>query len=371
MPKTEEYCEIVAGGQKYRYWDDVEVTRNFKEVVSEIRLSVAEISPQGARSWSSLRLKPGDPVSAYLAGTLVATGKVAVRQVAYDKNTHAVRFIVQSKVADLVNGTVEAKPGQYRKSNLKQIAGAVLGPYGIALAISGAPAGADKIFERVSVQVGESPFELIERLCRMRNLHLVDDAQGNLIASRGGDAVGGDLQEGRNILSAQMVWREDQAVDQIKALGDEHGRDQKWGDEVRGNSATAKNPEYSGHRPLHILAEQPGDKQDMQMRADHEVDGNVGGMLTADITVRGWLRDDGSLWIEHVGKNVDVFSPMLFPMDKLTLAIQGVTHKQNDKQGTTTTISLVLPRALGSANKIETGGGPTGADPAKPDEADT
>ena len=365
MPKIEEYCEIIAAGQKYRNWETVEVSRDFSEVVSNITLSVAEISPQGGKDWSSVRLKPGDPMTAYLAGKLVATGHVIVRQAAYNKDNHSVRFIAQSLVADLIDTTVEAKPGQYRKSNLKQIAGSVLKPFGIDFSISGSPDGADKIFDRVSVQPGESPFQLIERLCRMRNLHLIDDAQGNLTASRRDSVeIVGDLQEGRNILSAELVWNEKYEFNRIKTLIDEHGTDQKWADEVCGISATATNPNLRRYKPLHILAEQPGDAQDAVMRTDNEVSVNTAQAFSCSVTVRGWLRDDGSLWIEHVGKNVNVYSPMLFPMDKLTLAIQGVTHKQNDKQGTTTTINLTTSALLNTGNPIQT-------TPAKPDQTDT
>jgi prophage tail gpP-like protein len=371
MPKASEVAEISAAGTRYRTWKEVEVNRDYRQVVSEVRLTASEIS-KGASSWGNLRLKPGDPVEASLAGRKVAKGKVSVRQVGYDKDNHAVRFVVQSKVADLINGTVEAKPGEYKKQTIQQIGNAVLAPLGVGFRISGALAGADKIFPRVNVQIGESPFDLIERLCRMRNLHLIDDAEGNLLATRGNGGVVADLREGRNIKSAEMVWREDQAVGQITALGDHPGTDQSWGDDARGHSATATNSSYSGgHRALHLVAEHPGDTKDMQMRADHEVDANIGGMLTADITVYGWLRPDGTLWIEHVGEYVNVYSPMLFPQDRMKLGIQGVTHRQNDKVGTETTLHLVLPRALGSADKIESNGGPSSPDAATPDETNT
>jgi|GEM_PF-2544693 len=372
MPKIEEYCEIVAVGQKYRYWDDVEVSRGFGDPISQVRLSVAEISPQGGKGWSSLRLKPGDPVVASLAGRKVVTGFVSVRQVAYNKDNHAVRFIIQSKGGDAVTGTVEAKPGQYRKSNLKQIASSVLAPLGITFKIIGAPEDADKIFDRVSVHVGEGIFELIERLSRFRNLHLTDDSDGNMVASRRDNAeIVGDLQEGRNILSAEMVWNNSAAAYQIKTLGDEHGSDQKYGDEVRGNSATATNPDYKGKKTIVILAEQPGDTKDMQHRSNFEVAKIRAEMFSCQIVVRGWLRDDGSLWIEHVGKNVNVYSPMLIPQDKMTLAIQDVTHKQSDKQGTTTVLNLTLPGMLKAADQVHPDGAPSVPGPATPNGAET
>lgn len=364
MPKPSEVAEIVAGGQRYGSWQEVEVFRDYREVVSEIRLTVAEIGDL-KHGWKSVRLKPGDPCEAYLAGRLVATGRVAVRQVAYDANTHAVRFIVQSKVADLVNGTVEAKPGQFKKYTLQQIASAVLGKYGVAFKfVGGMPSGAEKVFERVSMHVGESPFELVERLGRMRNVHLVDDAQGNLTARRGAGPVVADLQEDGNIFSAQLVWREDQAISEISATGAIHGNDHRWGDDARANAAKATNPLFGRYRPLVLVAEQPGDQRDMQMRADHEVGINVGAMVTCNVTVQGWLRGS-RLWIEDIGNSVSVYSPMLFPQDSVTMAIQAVAHAQGSR-GTTTTLTLVMPWALGTPNAIQANGGPTSASPAIP-----
>ena len=60
---------------------------------------------------------------------------------------------------------------------------------------------------------------------------------------------------------------------------------------------------------------------------------------------------------------------MLFPQDQMILAIQGVTHKQNDKSGTETTLDLVLPLALGGLDHPEANG-PSGANPATPDGPD-
>lgn len=367
MPKIEEYAEVWAGGAKYRFWEGVSVNRAYRDVTSQLTLRSAEPSTIPAK-WTTIKLKPGDPAQCYLAGEKVIDGFVTARQVGYDAKSHGCQFVVLSKVIEAVNSTVEANPGEYKNYTLEQIAKAELGKLGIGFRIIGSPAGADKKFDRVNVQVGETVFELVDRLCRMRNVHMVDDADGNVVASRGDQGVVADLEEGRNILRASLIWRDDEVFYKLTANGDEPGSDRKWGDDVRANSATATNP-HAQHqnRKLHILAEQPGDRQDMAMRANHEVDLNIGGTFTAEVAVQGWRRDGGSLWINDIGKTVNVYSPMLFPGDRMTLGIQGVTHLQDGEQGSITSLSLVLPRAIGGLNPIATGG-PTAAEPAKPDE---
>jgi prophage tail gpP-like protein len=368
MPKPDEICVVNAGGTLYRSWKEVEVERVYPKPVSECRLVVAEIG-DFKQGWKSLRLKPGDPASITLAGQLAVTGAVAVRQVGYDADNHAVRFVIQSKAADIANGTVDVPPGQFKNYNLSQLANAALAKYSVTFSLRGAVDGADKPFPRVSVNIGESPLQFIARLCSMRNVHIVDDANGNIVGTRGQDGVIAELQEGRNILSAEMIWRHDFAVDRIKTTGDTPGNDNTWGDDARANAAQATNPHFNRSRPLEIVAPHPGDKKDMQMLANHEVDLNVATMFSANVTLRGWSRDNGSLWLNSVGELVSVYSPMLFPQETATLGIQGVTQRQG-QGGTTTTLSLVLPRALGGRDKLQTDG-PSAAEPAQPQEEKT
>ena len=356
MPKHTEIATILAGGERYETWQAVSISRDLREITTQMNLTVAEIGDL-KHGWKSLRLKPGDPCTAYLAGQLAASGYVIVRQVAYDANAHGVQFIVQSKVADLLKSTANPSPGQFRNYTLSQIAGAVLKPFGINFSSRGMAEGADKPFPRVSVHFGETVFELLERLCRMRNLSMIDDENGNIVAMRGPlPEIVADLQEGRNILSAQMVWRDDVAFSGCKVCTQQPGNDHVWGDAARASAAVAVNPHYSRYAPLHLVAEEPGDSRDAQMRADHERDANVASMLNVNVTLHGWLRDGTTLWLNEVGKSVSLFSPMLFPQERITLGIQAVACSQSDRDGTTTTLTLTLPRLLQSGNQIAANG---------------
>ena len=73
--------------------------------------------------------------------------------------------------------------------------------------------------------------------------------------------------------------------------------------------------------------------------------------MDGTITVPGWLMDDGSLWIRHVGEQVTIFSPMLFPHRSATLFIKGVTHRQSDGEGTVT--DVMVSNLKGQADFIQ------------------
>jgi prophage tail gpP-like protein len=372
MPKPQEICTVQAAGTEYKFWKEVEVVRDLNEEVSQASLVVAEIGDL-RKGWKSLRLPPGVPAKIMMAGQLAATGAVAVRQVSYDGQNHNVKFIVQSKTADLVKSSLDLPPGQFKNQTLQQLASAAVKKFGISFSLRGAISGADKVFERVSVHQGESPFQFVLRLAQMRNVHIMDDMLGNIVGIRGGGSVVAELQEGRNILSAELIWSNNSAVSEIIVDTDQHGNDEHNMDKARAQSAKAKNKNYTGNvpTPLRVIAPQPGDVKDAQMYANHAADMNAATMFQANVTVPGWLRGNGKLWLNEVGNLIDLYSPMLLPTDRATLGIQTVTCRQNDATGTTSTLTLVLKDRLGGRDPIDTSKGDSSKDdgPSSPEDS--
>jgi hypothetical protein len=202
----------------------------------------------------------------------------------------------------------------------------------------------------------------------MRNIHIMDNELGNIIGIRGGGQVVAELQEGRNILSAELIWTNNSAVSNIISDTDQHGNDEHNMDKARAQSAEAKNKNYNGAAPvpLRVVAPQPGDIKDAQMHANHMGDINAASMFQANVTVTGWLRNNGKLWLTEVGNLIDLYSPMLLPSGRATLGIQAVTARQNDQTGTTSTLTLVLQDRLGGRDHYDTSKGDAADQDAAP-----
>jgi prophage tail gpP-like protein len=145
----------------------------------------------------------------------------------------------------------------------------------------------------------------------------------------------------------------EEVVEEVNVVGQNFGNNQHYSDDASDIKVTVKNPNYTTGplKPLTLMSEMPGNKIFFAMRANHEDAKYNGSAVQVFITVQGWLCDDGSLWIEHLGKDCSIYSPMIFPTNTATLAIKGVTHKQSSEAGTTTTIELCLPSALSSENQ--------------------
>jgi prophage tail gpP-like protein len=220
-----------------------------------------------------------------------------------------------------------------------QISSVVCGKVGVGFSIVGSPPGANKIFERVSEHVGETRFNFIERLARMRNLHLVDDGKGNVLATRQAGGTVATLQEGGNILKARAIMSINDSAESLTAVGQNPLTDQTW---LQGSSSSATTavPGVKLTRPVKFPVEQNADNADCAMRVNHEPDPTKFDQLECDVTVKDWLMPDGTLWIAHVNSMVTVYSPMLFPQGTVTLYIRGVTHRYSSEEGTTTDLLL-------------------------------
>jgi prophage tail gpP-like protein len=355
MPNASEIATVSAGGQTYSFWKSIEVSRVYGMGVAEARLAVAEPSDPDSGGFPALQLAPGDTASVTLAGRPAIKGYVWLRQAYYDAEEHGVEIGVASPLLDAVVSSVDGNPGEYQNYTLAQIASAVLGKVGVGFQIVGSPAAADKIFPLVRENKGETRFGFVERLCRIRNLHLVDDGQGNLVASRGViEGVIATLKEGNNIKRARLILKNDEMADPIQLNLQSPGTDQNWSDGARDVAATASIPGATRFRPMTVVGEHPGDKQDAAMRVNHERDWFVAQYMDGTITVHGWLLGDGTLWMEHVGAQVKVDSPMLIPGGEMTIYLKGVVHRQNDRSGTET--DLILSNIPSGGDPVTFGG---------------
>ncbi len=377
MPNAAEVAQVTVNGQIFRDWKTVAVSATYQQPVRQCVLQTVEPGSSGT-GWASLRIAPGASATVALAGEAVINGKVSVRQAAYNAQQHGVQIVIVSPAQAAVKSEVQVNPGQFKNHTLQQIGNSVLQPFGLSFLFpNGTPDGADKPFPKINLGVGQTVFQFIESLARLRNVYLRDDANGNIVATRatGSEATAAALTEGKNIKAATAVLRDDYVLSQISVAGQRPGGDNAYGDDARDVSATAQTNAGDGTSSSQTMPH-PGDSDDARMAADREMGENLATTVDVSITVRGWLLSDGSLWIDHLGEPVNVVSPFLFPTDSMTLYLRGVTHRQADgrDQGTETQLDLCLPNGLGGPPVQNTGGGddafPPAAQAAQPDPPD-
>ena len=353
VPRLEEFCEITARGRNYRAWTGVSVTAAYNEVSMVGAFTVAEQPNKG--TFASLQLLPGDPVKISLAGKPAMAGFVVDRQAAYDPRTHKVQITAYSKTGDLAHSQIPLKGSQFRNSKFEAIARRVLEPYGINLRIENGGADAETPFKEAQVEPGETAFRFLDRLASMRGLFLTTDPSGVLIAHRlGREGAFAELVEGKNILSGACQISDVSAFSAGQVIGQQRGDDQTDGDTARKPAAAVEWGEFGRYKNKLIFPENPGDSNELRIRADHMRRVDMAAKVEASIVVQGWLAPRGDLWA--IRKLVRVRSPMLV-LDK-TLAVARVHFTQDNDTGTRTTLTLIRPDAMGMTAPLD--GAPPG-----------
>src|SRR5262245_117276 len=344
-----EVAEITVNGKVYRDWDSVLVRDAEQESSDFFRFTCSEGKPL-SKNWADIRIRPGDHCTIKLAGHLVITGFVETRQVAYTAESHGIEIIGHSFTRALTYGSVMHKTGEFKNQSYAQIANQITKPFGIKFK----PIGnvSEKKFERLNVAPGETAWNTLETLARLRGITLGSDVQGNLTGRTMWMSSGDALIEGVNILEGRevMTMNGGGAGDGDDGNPVNYGQSQQPSNDERHGPKAAQAPfsstgnnflkNFGGtkgvYSPKRTLLEHPGDKEDAGTRNDFENQRAGVEQLEVQIVVQGWLKPSGGLW--KAGDKVHVKSPRLIA-DK-DLKLTKVEFTQDNRQGTRTTLDL-------------------------------
>jgi prophage tail gpP-like protein len=383
---------LLVSGEHYAGWQALRVTRGLERATADFDLTVSERWSLEEDIW---QITPGEPCEIQLDGETVLTGYVDKYGPSYDAGSHSISLSGRSKTCDLVDCSVTVDGGQFKGMTVGQIARILAQPFGVEVVVSTQTPPEPE----VQVQQGETCFALIERLSRVHELLVTDDALGRLVLTRAGSGrATTDLIHGKNILTASAELDHSQRFSDYIVKAQRPGNrtkdggpiDQDWGGggdggwqpslvervrqlrgipnisaryrermRIQAEAAAAKSPGKTApktltqivgrardagvtrYRPHVIVAEKQADDAAAAQRADWEMRRRVGQSLKATITVNGWRQEDGKLWATN--DLVWVEAPWLALSHELIIG--EVTHSFDDG-GEITELSLTLPDAF-------------------------
>jgi prophage tail gpP-like protein len=331
-------------GVYFSDWETVWVHNTWGDPNSEFRFTCAERDPI-PNLWTKLQFKPRDKCTIWLANIKAVTGVIIVRQVAYDANSHGVSL--QGVGASWFAARASILPTQNvnYKGSLVEITQQLLAPTGVKLKVIG-DVPSKPFDDPVHPSPGETIFSFVERLSKDRNTIVGSTENGEwlLIGLHDlKDQGEGELVEGFNILSAQVVI-DDQGARDMYYAGDQS----KAGDDHNMTAAAEVQQGVPGdlpfYSPLYVPLEHPVKTPDeVLMRARHEQMWGMGEEITANVVVQGWFNPrDKRLW--RPGMAVHIKSPMA--MLDMNLGVRSVTFTQDRQAGSRTTLDLVRPYRL-------------------------
>lgn len=349
MANSAETAVLTVAGKAYTGWTSVMVRRAYGATASEFEFTAAEpLDVSSDTSFANWRITPGDKCTVTLAGILAFTGYVFVRQGSFNATHHGLLISGRSLTADAVDSSAPVDGGQYKVYTFQALASALASSVGVNLTVKGSSTILSQVIPQFSIMWGETVFQAVDRLARMRGVHLTDDGSGNWIADVFDPkaAAQGQLVEGKNLLEARASIDGSNAFHITNVSAQRPGGDQVNGQSCRDNSATVTNPAVRSSRRRMMLLDEPGSPTDCASAANFLTAYNATNLVDCHCVVQGWQSAPGTLWQAGVQYNVN--SPML-DLNRALTARQ-VTYRQSSEGGSRTEIDLCTPESLAFAS---------------------
>lgn len=322
------------GGAALTGWTSVRVTRGVERMPSDFDIALTDRFPDQA---SLVVAQPGDRCEVLLGGDVVITGYVNRMVATIEKNAHTIRVSGRSLSQDLVDCSAERKGGKFANLNALQIAQALSEPYGITASSTADPG---PVIPQFNLIIGESPYDIIERVCRYAGLIVYDKADGSIVlAQTGTKKAASGFAQGENAESATFQWVDEDQFQEYSVFGLSTNSYTDIG-ALNAPLGTAKDVNVKRHRLKYFVAESGSAGHDISLkRAKWQAARNLGRAWTLTVRADSWRDKAGKLW------EPNTLVPVNFPSIRVTskeLCIGSVTFRR-DERGTSAELTL-MPR---------------------------
>jgi len=326
-------------------WTSVRITRGIERCPNDFEIELTERYPGKPAALSVL---PGDICTVKIGDDVVITGHVDRVAMAQNAHDHSLRVTGRGMCADLVDCSAQWPGGQILASSLLSIAEKLCAPYGINVVSvpsdSGSKqGGANAVIPQFNLLMGETAWDVIERISRYRGVLAYERSDGSLVLSRvGTQQAASGFTEGINVEAANVVYSMDQRFSEYVALIQSVDVFEDTGN--GGNLLGYAYDQFvSRHRRRVIIAEAPGGGQNIALlRAQWEAARRFGRSSLVQIVTDSWRDSAGALYTPNT--LVPLSLPALKTTGK-TWLIGEVTYRQ-DASGTHADLMVMPPEAF-------------------------
>lgn len=346
---AEHVVTLAVNGRRHEGWKSVRIIRGVEQISGAFSLEVTDKWPRQPDPAKG-EIREGDRCTLAIDGQVVITGWVDDVDISYDDQSHTIRVAGRDATGDLVDCSAIHQPGEWHDRRLEQIAADLCQPFGVTVSTR---VDTGKPFADLTLQKGETVFEVISRMCRARGVLAMSNGLGALVITRSGTNRGGDLVEGKggNIKSAEAKrsWRERHS--EYRVTG--QGSGGEWGspEDSAQIAALARDPAVNRYRPLLIVSDH-AEGVSFAQQANWHARTRAAKAVPATFTVQGWAHG-GGLW--HPNTAAAIRAPLAKVVgDRL---IASVEFSLSDTEGSLARLAVVGPGAFDVLPVPETKGG--------------
>ena len=313
MSDPRNLVRVVSGGKEFGGWKSVRIEAGIERIARSFDLEVTDKWP--GSTGVATRIHQGDLCQVYIGDDLVCTGYVDATPIRYDAHSVSTGIKGRSKTADLVDCGAINKPGQWRGLKMEAICGSLCSPYGISV-VTQTDTG-DSISDH-QIQQGESVFESIDRMMRLRHVLATDNEKGELVfidVGSGGRASTA-LELGKNLLTGNAALDYKGVYSEYVCKGQRTGEDDEEAIEYTGEEASVSDATTGRRRVLVLKQSGQANEGTCKDRVEYERAHRAAKALQTAYLVNGWRQDSGQLWLPN--QTVRVRDPLIgFDQDML------------------------------------------------------
>lgn len=353
MTITSERVTVVADGVSYEPWEAVSVEWDMNNLFVSFQLSTTEVAEK-TEDWTVFdkwNFPPGTQIDILGNDEALTTGIVSVYNPQVDPDQHSIVVTGFSFAKDFSDSSVKHETGRFDNTTDVAIVQQLAGALGIPLLALASPT----TIPFYQIRQGGNNYQEVMRLLVQGQKMLTSNMSGQMVVTDGkpwGYNTGGMLLQGH----ATNVSGTEDAGNMIRMearLSDENyylyeAIHQSPYDDKPENLAPfgmALDPTARASRYKKIINQAVTDPGIAQKRAEWERSRAKGFTTLATCVVPGWRDQSGAFWKPN--ENVYVLAPWL-KID-CWLRIVKLVFSQNLSGATTTTITVVDPRALGDS----------------------
>ena len=295
---------LVVSGVSKTGWQSVLVVRGIEIMPSQFAIALTERSSGDS---AQVDVNAGDPCQVLIGNDLVLTGRVDRVRRRIGRQGCTVQIVGRSSCRELVDCSVDPAqvPNmQISSASVLDITKKLAGIYGVKAQALGGVGGT--IIQQFSVNLGEQPYPIIERIARYAQILVYDEVDGSLnLAPLGTGAMASGVAEGVN----------------VEAADGEQGMDQRYSDyELYLTSVyslteiapitpltAVRDPTVTQFRKLILISEQDAlDPAITKRRGAWEMTRRYGRSNPIRVTIDSWRDRAGTLWTINTLVPVDI-----------------------------------------------------------------
>lgn len=305
ISQTPDEIAIVIGGNRIVGWESASITRSVEAFPNSFTVTAADQFPDDATKATVFPSGPGEKCQIFIGSDLILTGYVDRYAINIGGGRHDVTIAGRGICEDLVDCSADLRNnpavtgGTITASNALDLAQKLCGAQKIAARLGSGVTDPGKPINALTVALGETPYEIIERVARYSQFLVYEDENGALVLDHvGTDSMASGFTMPGNIEGASSTLSFDQRFSQYIIVWNSVAQYSEV-NPLTNQSAIAVDETMPPSRPRVriIVSEQYDPSLDLaQARANWEKARRIGRSQAINLTCDSWRDTSGTLW---------------------------------------------------------------------------